>query len=148
MKNEIFSAKNLKTMLDLHEVLLSEAKENRGRCLKLAHSSKPKDIKGIEYDMPKGSRNDVPFDQVWEAYIYWNEQVGLWEAIVNSERMQLEAIEKAVEQLDNTDYKVVYYRDVMGLRLVEIAKKIHMTYDWVREVSARNPRKSILKIVS
>ncbi|GFN35800.1 RNA polymerase sigma factor sigma-70 region 4 domain-containing protein [Tepidimicrobium xylanilyticum] len=108
---------------------------------KLAKVYGPSDITGIDYSQPKvQSTNQIGFEEFLERlhklenHIYIHE-----EAIRNMEKCRRK-MEERIKRLEGIDKKVVYMRDIEGKTLVEIADKLGYSYDYIKEVSARNKR--------
>lgn len=108
---------------------------------KLAKIYGPGEVKGLDYSQPKGEGvNQIGFEeflerlQKLESHIYIH-----LEAIENMEKHK-KNIEERIKKLNGIDYKVVYMRDIEGKSLVEIAEELGYSYDYIKEVSARNKR--------
>jgi len=51
-----------------------------------------------------------------------------------------EKVEKNLKKLEGIDYQVVYLRDIENWKLGEIAMELNFSEDWIKKISARNPR--------
>ena len=49
-------------------------------------------------------------------------------------------MKEKIKKLEGIDYKVVYLRDIEGKSLVEIADELGYSYDYIKEISARNKK--------
>lgn len=108
---------------------------------KLAKVYGPSDIAGIDYSQPKVQKTcQMGFEeflirlQKLENHIYIHE-----EAIKNMEKCR-KNMEERIKRLKGIDYKVVYLRDIEGKSLVEIADELGYSYDYIKEISARNKK--------
>lgn len=108
---------------------------------KLAKVYGPGDVKGIDYSQPKvQNTNQIGFEefiirlQKLENHIYIHE-----EAIGNMIKAK-EKIEEHLENLEGIDQKVVYMRDIEGKKLMDIAEQLGYSYDYIKEISARNKK--------
>ncbi len=45
-----------------------------------------------------------------------------------------------MKKLEGIDYQVVYLRDIENWKLGEIAMELNFSEDWIKKISARNPR--------
>ncbi len=108
---------------------------------KLAKVYGPSDVKGIDYSQPKvQNTNQIGFEEFLERlyklehHIYIHE-----EAIKNMEKCR-KNMEERIKRLEGIDQKVVYMRDIEGKSLKEIAEELGYSYDYIKEISARNKR--------
>lgn len=108
---------------------------------KLAKVYGPGDVKGIDYRQPKvQSTNQIGFEefvkrlQKLENHIYIHE-----EAIKNMEKCR-KNMEERIKKLEGIDQKVVYMRDIEGKALKEIAEELGYSYQYIKEISARNKK--------
>lgn len=109
--------------------------------MKLAKVYGPSDIKGIDYSQPKVQNiSQIGFEEFLERlyklehHIYMHE-----EAIKNMEKCR-KNMEERIKKLEGIDYKVVYMRDIEGKALKEIAEELGYSYQYIKEISARNKR--------
>ena len=108
---------------------------------KLAKAYGPSDVKGIDYSQPKvQNTNQIGFEEFLERlyklehHIYIHE-----EAIKNMEKCR-KNMEERIKKLEGIDQKVVYMRDIEGKTLVQIAEELGYSYDYIKEISARNKK--------
>ncbi|SDX87884.1 RNA polymerase sigma factor sigma-70 region 4 domain-containing protein [Tepidimicrobium xylanilyticum] len=108
---------------------------------KLAKLDGPSDITAIDYSKPYvDGTKQIGFEEALEMlkkienHIYLHKQ-----AIENMERYK-KRIKERIKNLEGIDYKVVYMRDIEGKSLVEIAEELGYSYDYIKEISARNKR--------
>ena len=55
-------------------------------------------------------------------------------------KLAREQIEKTIENMSGIDRKVVYLRDIKGMKLEEIADELHFSIVYIKKVSARNKK--------
>lgn len=106
---------------------------------KLAKLDGPKDITGIDYTQPYvDGTSQIGFEEALEmlgkieSHIYLHQQ-----AITNMEKSK-KKIEESIKGLEGLDQKVVYMRDIKGMTLADIAEELGYSYQYIKEVSARN----------
>lgn len=106
---------------------------------KLAKVYGPSDITGIDYSQPYvDSTKQIGLEEFLirlrklENHIYIHE-----EAIKNMEKCR-KKIEERIKKLEGIDQKVVYMRDLEGKTLKEIADELGYSYQYIKEVSAKN----------
>ncbi|MCF6461480.1 sigma factor-like helix-turn-helix DNA-binding protein [Clostridium sp. Cult3] len=106
---------------------------------KLAKLDGPKDITGIDYTQPYvDGTNQIGFEEALEMlhkienHIYLHQQ-----AIANMEKSK-KKIEENIKKLEGLDKRVVYMRDIEGMTLADIAEELGYSYQYIKEVSARN----------
>ncbi len=109
--------------------------------IKLAKLDGPSDITAIDYSKPYvdgtkqiGFEEALEMLQKIENHIYLHKQ-----AIENMERYK-KRIKERIKNLEGIDYKVVYMRDIEGKSLVDIAEELGYSYDYIKEISARNKK--------
>lgn len=51
-------------------------------------------------------------------------------------------MEQKLSEIEGLDYKVVYMRDIQGKSLIEISVDLGYSYDWIRKISSKNPKKA------
>ena len=99
----------------------------------------PKEYKGITYsDMPKGNNSQMPLDKVISRIIKLQQQKQDKEQLIGIRKNLKEKVEDKLLQLEGLDNQVVYMRDVKGMKLQDIADELGYSYEWIKEVSARN----------
>lgn len=113
---------------------------------KLAKVLGPGEVKGIDYSQPRvqGTRQIGVEEFIFrlrelQNHIYIHE-----EAISRMEESRKQ-MEKRIGQLEGLDRQVVYMRDIEGKTLVDIADELGYGYDWIRKISARNPKKATVQ---
>lgn len=108
---------------------------------KLAKVYGPQHVKAIDYSQPRvqGS-NQIGF----EEFLFRLQQLGshiyLHEEAITKMEESRKQIEEKISQLEGLDKKVVYMRDIERKSLVDIAKELGYSYDYIKEISARNKR--------
>ncbi|MDF2591384.1 MAG: hypothetical protein K0S75_850 [Clostridia bacterium] len=133
------SFKNLVLQREMHERYLEIAEENYNYYKKLLHKDAPHEISSISYDgLPSGNGNAMSLDRI---YMYLQKYESMIEhetwTIENLKKLEKEILAK-VMQLDGIDQKVVYLRDIKGMKLQEIADELKYTLDYIKEISKRN----------
>ena len=111
---------------------------------KMARLEGPKDINGIDYSQRVVSNSGHQMDilegldklRKLESHLYLHSEA------IESMREQKEKMEKQLKDLVGLEYRVIYMRDIEGKSLKKISEELNYNYDYVREVSSRNPQKT------
>lgn len=108
---------------------------------KLAKVYGPSDISAIDYSQPKvQGTKQIGFEEFLERLQKLEKHIYIHlEAIENMERSR-RRMEERIKQLKGIDQRVVYLRDIEGKSLKEIAEELGYSYDYIKEISARNKR--------
>lgn len=101
----------------------------------------PSKMSGIDYTQPavQGS-GQLAFEDYLirlrkiENHIYIHEEA--IEGMIKSR----DKIKEKMEELEGLDKKVVYMRDIEEKKLAAIAEELGFSYDYIKEISARNKR--------
>ena len=107
--------------------------------VKLAKLDGPSDITAIDYSKPyvNGTRQ-IGFEEALEMLHKIESHIYLHKEAIESMEKHKKRIEERLKKLEGIDYKVVYMRDIEGKSLVEIAENLGYSYQYIKEVSARN----------
>lgn len=108
---------------------------------KLAKAYGPSEVKGIDYTQPRVDKtNQIGFEEFLERLHKLENHIYIHlEAIENMERSR-RRMEERIKQLKGIDQRVVYLRDIEGKSLKEIAEALGYSYDYIKEISARNKK--------
>lgn len=108
---------------------------------KMAKIYGPGEVRGVDYSQPSVQESgQLAFEeylirlQKLESHIYLHEEA--IKKMIESK----ENIEKCIEKLEGLDKKVVYMRDLENKSLVDISNELGYSYDYIKEISARNKR--------
>lgn len=106
---------------------------------KLAKAYGPSEVKGIDYTQPRVDKtNQIGFEEFIERLQKLESHIFIHlEAIANMEKSR-EKMEEKIKQLEGIDQQVVFMRDIKGKSLVEIADELGYSYQYIKEISARN----------
>ena len=137
--NVVKSYKDLCEEIEIWKERLKTYEIQLKTIIKLAKLDGPSDITAIDYSKPYvdgtkqiGFEEALEMLQKIENHIYLHKQ-----AIENMERYK-KRIKERIKNLEGIDYKVVYMRDIEGKTLVQIAEELGYSYQYIKEVSARN----------
>jgi len=124
---------------DQLQLMLEAAEDNLRYWEELLYKDKPKDLNAINIDgMPKGSYNATSLDRIVKHINDGRDRIN----DIASKLHRLEQLEKAileeVYKFDGIDFKVVYLRDITGLRISEIAETLGYSEQYIKEISAKN----------
>ena len=102
----------------------------------------PAGYKPINLDgMPKGNSDDSSLDKQIDTLEKLQHMIDLEIWAIESLEKQVKEIKNKISQLEGLDARVVYMRDYEGKTLKDIAKELRYEEGYIRNVSARNPRK-------
>jgi hypothetical protein len=93
--------------------------------------------------MPGAGMAFIQTDRLWRRMSEISEELVEIYDILELKCEYKKRMEERMQEFEGLEYKVAYLRDVKRLPLYEVAKELHLTYDWIRKVSARVPRMRI-----
>lgn len=106
---------------------------------KLAKMSGPTEVRGIDYTQPnvQGS-GQISFEDYLIRSRRLKNHIFLHEEALKTMKESRNKIKNRLKGLEGLDKKVCYKRDIEDKSLVDIAKELGYSYDYIKEVSARN----------
>lgn len=111
---------------------------------KLAKAYGPGDVKGIDYTQPRiQSTSQIGFEEFLLRFNKLENHILLHEETIKEMVKSKLKIEEHLTSLEGLDHKVVYMRDIEGKKLVDIAKELGYSYDYIREISSNNKKPTI-----
>jgi len=133
---------DIKGKIDVHRIRLETYSIEKEYLLKMMIGG-PQGYKPIDYEgMPHGDgAKTVTLDRSWEAMEKLVHMCELEEWAIEALEKQLKEMELIVNSTENIDTKVQYLRDAQHMPLQAIADKLLYTYDYIKQISCRNPRK-------
>ena len=134
---------DIQEKIDIHIVRVNTYYIEKEYLLKMMMGGPSIDIKPISFEgMPsgKGART-VTLDRQWEAMQKLQNMIDNEEWAIEELEKQLKEIESIMNSTDSIDLKVQYLRDAQHMSLQTIADKLVYTYDYIKQISCRNPRK-------
>lgn len=137
---------DIQCQINIHKSRLATYSIEKEYLLKVMMSG-PSDIKPINYEgMPsgKGART-ISLDRQWDAMQKLQDMIELEVWAIEKLENQLNNMKASIDDLKGIDLKVKYLRDIGGLSLQEIADKTKYDLGYIKQVSARNPRKKLSK---
>lgn len=141
MVDYIKTFKDLKIQKEMHESIKDTAEKNKKYYKRILDKSWPHGISPIELDgLPHGHANDMSLDRLIMYISKYDSMIYIEQCIIENLEKLEEDITDRVMQLDSIDFKVVYMRDIEGMLLQEIAKKLGYTEQYIKEISARNKK--------
>jgi predicted transcriptional regulator len=135
------SFKDLVLQREMHERYLEIAEENYKFYKKLLHKDAPHEINSINYDgLPSGNGNAITLDRIYFCLQKYESMIEheTW-TIENLKQLERDILEK-VMQLDGLDYKVVYMRDIKGMRLQDIADELGYDIGYIKNLSSKHKK--------
>lgn len=106
---------------------------------KLAKVYGPGGVKGIDYRQPKvQSTNQIGFEEFVKRLQKLENHIFIHEEAIESMIKAKAKIEEHLKNLEGIDQQVVYMRDIEGKKLMDIAEELGYSYQYIKEVSARN----------
>lgn len=134
--------KDLCLEIDIQKIRVREI-ENEIRQLKKLLEG-PKELTGIDYSkQPGGQIIHVPLDRVFDRLVRLEEKLKLEKKILKEKAEAKNKIESRLENLTGLDYKVVYLRDIKGMKLEDIAEELGYSKRHIERISARNKKLSV-----
>ena len=133
---------DIKGKIDVHKIRLETYLIEKEYLLKMMMGG-PGDIKPIDYSgMPHGQgASTVTLDRQWDAMQKLIHMIELEEWAIEGLEKQYKEMESIMNGTESIDLKVQYLRDAQHMRLQAIADKLVYSYDYIKEVSCRNPKK-------
>ncbi len=133
------SYKDLCTEIEIWKERVKAYKAEIKALKKLAKVYGPSDVKGIDYSQLKvQNTHQIGFEEFLERLYKLEYQIYIHEEAIESMEKHRRNIEERIKKLKGIDYKVVYLRDIEGKSLIEIADELGYSYQYIKEVSARN----------
>lgn len=106
---------------------------------KLAKAYGPGEVRGIDYTQPRvQSTNQIGFEEFLLRLQKLESHVYLHLETIESMEKSRKRIEDSIKKLEGVDQQVVYMRDIEGKKLMDIAEELGYSYQYIKEVSARN----------
>lgn len=129
----------LKLLKEQLQVILESAEENLAYWESLLHKDAPKDITAIYLDgMPKSTYNAISLDRIVKHINDGRDRINDIALKLNRLEQLEKAILEEVYKFDRLDFKVVYLRDITGLKISEIADTLGYSEQYIKEISAKN----------
>lgn len=108
---------------------------------KLAKLNGPGYIQAIDYTQPSvQGTSQIGFEEALIRLGQLESHIFIHENAIEKMEQSKDHIEKEIKELDGLDKKVVYMRDIEDKTLKDIANELNYGYDWIRKISARNPK--------
>jgi hypothetical protein len=139
------SFKDLVLQREMHERYLEIAEENYEYYKKLLKKDAPREITAIQYEgMPSGNGNAISLDRIYFCLQKYESMIEheTW-TIENLKMLEREILVK-VMQLDGLDYKVVYMRDIKGLKLQSIADELGYDIGYIKNISSKHKKVTLM----
>lgn len=126
--------------IDIWKSRYESYKAQYNAIIKMARLEGPQHVKGIDYTQPRVTSSGNQMDILnaiellskLESHLYLHS-----EAIMRMEEEKLN-MEKSLKDFIGLEYKVMYLRDIEGKSLINISKELGYSYDYIKEISARN----------
>lgn len=135
----IKSYKDLCTEIEIWKERVRAYKAEIKALKKLAKVYGPSEVKGIDYTQPRvQNTNQIGFEEFLERLYKLEHHIYIHEEVIKNMEKCRKNMEERIKRLEGIDYKVVYLRDIEGKSLVEIADELGYSYQYIKEVSARN----------
>lgn len=134
--------KDLCLEIDIQKIRVREI-ENEIRQLKKLLEG-PKELTGIDYSkQPGGQIIHVPLDRVFDRVVRLEEKLDVEKEILREKIRAKKEIDERLLKLKGLDYKVVYLRDIKGMKLEDIAEELGYSKRHIERISARNKKLSV-----
>lgn len=138
--NAIKSYKDLCSEIEIWKERLRTYEVQIEAIRKLARLDGPSDIKAIDYTQPIGGTNisQIGFEEALDMLAKIQNHIYLHQRAIKDMEKSKKKIEDSIEKLEGIDKRVAYLRDIEGLALVEISNKLGYSYQYIKEISAKN----------
>ena len=104
----------------------------------LKKMSGPKELTGVDYSEEKEQGQHYDTYYVMDRIIKINAELDYINKILAEKHKIKKEIEDKLSELEGINYKVMYYKQVKGLKLKEVAEKLGYSEQYIREVNAKN----------
>ena len=132
---------DIQSKIEIHKIRLETYTIEKEYLLK-AMIGGPTGYKSVSYEgMPHACSNDTTLDRSWETMQKLIHLCELEEWAIEGLEKQYKEMESIMNGTESIDLKVQYLRDAQHMRLQAIADKLVYSYDYIKEVSCRNPKK-------
>lgn len=108
----------------------------------MARLEGPKYIEGIDYSQPRvtSSGNQLDIVDALELLRKLESHLLLHGEAIEKMEEEKENMEKKLKDFVGLEHKVIYLRDLENKSLMDISKELGYSYDYIKEISARNKR--------
>lgn len=108
---------------------------------KMAKLDGPQEIGSIDYSQPRvsGGGGQIDLAEALERLGRIESHLFLHSEAITRMQEEKENMEKKLKDLVGLEYRVMYMRDMEGKKLKDIAIELNYSYDYIREISSRNP---------
>lgn len=130
---------DLVTEIEILDIRIKDIERERDFLRKSMYDNAPKLINAIDYAKDRVQSGYVPLslDRIMERLNKIDDYLMLLYEQLRVKQDAKHRIEKVLGEFEGLEYKVAYMRDVLNMRLTEIADKLGYSYDWIRQVSSR-----------
>lgn len=137
----IKSYKDLCNEIEAWKYRVEAYKEEVKALKKLAKVDGPGEVRGLDYSQPavQGS-GQLAFEEYLIRLMKLENHIYIHEEAIGRMTKSKDRIKKKLEELEGLDKKVVYMRDLGNKSLVDISNELGYSYDYIKEISARNKR--------
>lgn len=136
------SINDLYRMLEIWEMRLEAYEEEKKAIEKLGKFGGPKPISSIDYSEPRvsGGGGQLDLGETLAMLHRIESHISIHEDNINNIRNKIKSVEEKVNEFEGIDYKVVYYRDIKGMTLQQIANKLNYSKRHIERISSRNKK--------
>ena len=137
----IKSYKDLCTEIEIWKERVKAYKAEIKALKKLAKVYGPSEVRGIDYTQPRvQNTNQIGFEEFLERLYKLEYHIYIHEEAIESMIKAKAKIEEHLKSLEGIDQQVVYMRDIEGKKLMDIAEELGYSYQYIKEISARNKK--------
>jgi Mg2+ and Co2+ transporter CorA len=138
MNNCIDNYKDLCTDIEVQQCIINDI-ENELTILQKLMMNGPRDITGIDYSRePGGQAIHISMDRIIDRINRIERRLEVEKEILEKKLNTKEEINEMMRTLIGLDAKVVFMRDIEKKDLKEIAETLGYSYQYIKEVSAKN----------
>jgi hypothetical protein len=134
---------NLLAEIEMLEIRISDMEIEREYLRKSMYANAPQFKGVVDYakEYVTGGLMPLPLDKIIERLNKIDDSLNVLYQLLTEKKTSKERINIMLASLEGIDNKVVYMRDIKGMRLKEIAVELGYSLDRIKQISCRNPRR-------
>lgn len=130
--------KDLCKQVEIHIETVEILETEKYALEKLLVNNAPKDIKGLDYSSEgHGSKNFTSFDRTYTRLQEVKRKIKIEKELYMEMADAKENVKVQIASLDGIFHKVAFLRDIEGMKLKDIAKKLCKTEGYIENISSK-----------
>jgi len=126
--------------IEMWTIRMDDLKEERRRLTKKMIQPPATRLCANYTGMPGAGYMVINLPDYWARIQRIDQQIEECKEILSLKYEHKQRMEAVMSQMDKIENRVAYMRDVQGKKLHEIAKEVHLSEGYVRQISMRVPR--------